>query len=158
MTSQYRVICHVPCCGTLLCMFTWIVDRMWNVEPCCWMQEVVNFCRKYLTVNAEAFRSNRLDLVINCARSVHAVLISIATSCINILNVFLYLFPLLFTFLTILLYFFEILAVLNNKSTLFLFLNFGGHLLGSVHYMIFDSRIFGFYSSLCGMSYTMHQN
>lgn len=32
-------------------------------------EEVVNFCRKHLTVNAEAFRSTRLDLVINCARA-----------------------------------------------------------------------------------------
>lgn len=32
-------------------------------------EEVVNFCRKYLTVNAEAFCSKRLDLVINCARA-----------------------------------------------------------------------------------------
>jgi hypothetical protein len=41
------------------------------------VQEVVNFCRKHLTANAEAFRSSRLDLVINCARSVSA---SIAVS------------------------------------------------------------------------------
>jgi len=32
-------------------------------------EEVVNFCRKHLTVNAEAFRSDRLELVINCARA-----------------------------------------------------------------------------------------
>lgn len=32
-------------------------------------EEVVNFCRKHLTANAEAFRSSRLDLVINCARA-----------------------------------------------------------------------------------------
>ncbi|KAI9106714.1 hypothetical protein K1719_022242 [Acacia pycnantha] len=31
-------------------------------------QEVVDFCRKYLTVNKEAFSNNKLDLVINCAK------------------------------------------------------------------------------------------
>ena len=38
------------------------------------LQEVVSFCRKHLTANAEAFRSDRLNLVINCARSVQAAL------------------------------------------------------------------------------------
>nr|XP_024367438.1 thermospermine synthase ACAULIS5-like isoform X2 [Physcomitrium patens]XP_024367439.1 thermospermine synthase ACAULIS5-like isoform X2 [Physcomitrium patens]XP_024367440.1 thermospermine synthase ACAULIS5-like isoform X2 [Physcomitrium patens]XP_024367441.1 thermospermine synthase ACAULIS5-like isoform X2 [Physcomitrium patens]XP_024367442.1 thermospermine synthase ACAULIS5-like isoform X2 [Physcomitrium patens]XP_024367443.1 thermospermine synthase ACAULIS5-like isoform X2 [Physcomitrium p len=32
-------------------------------------EEVVEFCRKHLTVNGEAFRSDRLELIINCARA-----------------------------------------------------------------------------------------
>lgn len=35
------------------------------------MQEVVDFCRRYLTVNCEAFASDKLCLVINDARLVN---------------------------------------------------------------------------------------
>lgn len=40
-----------------------------KVTMCDIDEEVVNFCREYLTVNHEAFKNKKLELVINCAKA-----------------------------------------------------------------------------------------
>jgi hypothetical protein len=47
---------------------------VWRVHD----QEVVNFCRTYLTVNREAFSSDKLCLIINDARCRYISLLSFA--------------------------------------------------------------------------------
>lgn len=65
---------NLSCCDVQGLIY--VVLEKWSLkgrELLAIAQEVVNFCRKHLTVNAEAFRSNRLELVINCARFVSFV-------------------------------------------------------------------------------------